>query len=348
MANCKHFDWAIIGAGPAGIAAIGKLIDNGIDPNKIAWFDPTFQVGDFSAHWSKVSSNTPVDLFIKFLQECRSYNYEKSPDFAIKNIDLDQTCFLDLMVKPLQWVTHQLQKQVYTVEGKVTRLKLYDRNWEITLNDSTFLAKNVMLAIGAEPKSLSFDNVEEISLYNALDPDSLSMACNPLDTVAVFGSSHSAIIIIKTLIEQCNIKKIINFYKSPLRYAVFLDNWVLFDDTGLKGKTAEWARNNIDGKLPAKLERVIANDQNIKLFMPQCNKAIYATGFKKRIIHIDGIENLQYNEHSGIIAPGLFGLGIAFPEKKIDRYGSTEYRVGLWKFMDFLNKVLPVWLKYGT
>ena len=121
------------------------------------------------------------------------------------------------------------------------------------------------------------------------------MACNPLDTVAVFGSSHSAIIIIKTLIEQCNIKKIINFYKSPLRYAVFLD-----------------------------------------------------TGFKKRIIHIDGIENLQYNEHSGIIAPGLFGLGIAFPEKKIDRYGSTEYRVGLWKFMDFLNKVLPVWLKYGT
>ena len=35
MDNCKHFDWAIIGAGPAGIAAIGKLIDNGIDPNSV-------------------------------------------------------------------------------------------------------------------------------------------------------------------------------------------------------------------------------------------------------------------------------------------------------------------------
>ena len=168
------------------------------------------------------------------------------------------------------------------------------------------------------------------------------------DVVAVFGSSHSAIIILKTLLEKCHIKKVINFYLSPLRYAVYFDDWILFDDTGLKGNTADWAREHIDGKLPAKLQRVISNEENIRVTLPTCNKAIYATGFQKRHIPVAGMHRLEYNDRSGIIAPGLFGLGIAFPEAKIDRYGTLEYRVGLWKFMEYLNNVMAIWLHYGT
>ena len=51
----KNFDWAVIGAGPAGIAAIGKLLDAGIEPQRIAWIDPTFAVGDFGTqHQSRI------------------------------------------------------------------------------------------------------------------------------------------------------------------------------------------------------------------------------------------------------------------------------------------------------
>jgi hypothetical protein len=50
----------------------------------------------------------------------------------------------------------------------------------------------------------------------------------------------------------------------------------------------------------------------------------------------------------GIRGPGLFGLGIAYPEVKTDPLGSVEYQVGLWKFMVYLNKVMPVWFKYDT
>ncbi|MBN7552525.1 pyridine nucleotide-disulfide oxidoreductase, partial [Mycobacteroides abscessus subsp. abscessus] len=57
---------------------------------------------------------------------------------------------------------------------------------------------------------------------------------------------------------------------------------------------------------------------------------------------------LECNAANGIIAPGLFGVGIAFPEYRIDPMGFGEYRVGLQKFMDRLTKALPLWLKYGS
>ena len=241
----------------------------------------------------------------------------------------------------------KLKESVHTLRKKPCSL-LSDRQWDITLKTTKIQAKNVILAIGSEPKSLSFPEITEIPLEIALNTEKLIPACNEQDIIAVFGSSHSAIIIIKSLLESCNIKKVINFYLEPLRYAVHFDDWILFDDTGLKGKTAEWARKHIDGILPDKLERIISHQSNLQTTLPQCTKAIYATGFKQRHIHIEGLHNLEYNNKNGIIAPGLFGLGIAFPEAKHDRYGTLEYRVGLWKFMEYLNDIMPVWLKYGV
>ena len=52
----KVFKWAIIGAGPAGIAAIGKLLDIGTAPKDILWVDPAFNVGDLGDKWAPVSS----------------------------------------------------------------------------------------------------------------------------------------------------------------------------------------------------------------------------------------------------------------------------------------------------
>lgn len=344
------FDWSVVGAGPGGIAAVGKLIDQGIDPKKILWIDPEFKVGDFGTCWRNVSSNTKVGLFWKYFAECRSFEYDPvATNFVIHQEDPDATCFLSLAADPLQWITDNLKNKVHVAQDKVQHLKLVDRHWEITLRNHKLRAKNVILATGAEPKSLSFPGgSEEISVFTALDPEKLKEACHKDDVVAVFGSSHSAMIILKTLIEECQINKVINFYQSPLRYAVYFDDWILFDDTGLKGKTAAWAREHIDGRLPAKLERVISHEETIRTVLPLCNKVIYATGFQKRLIPVEGMHSLEYNEQSGIIAPGLFGFGLAFPEAALNRFGTLEYRVGLWKFMDYLNKIMPVWLKYGA
>jgi hypothetical protein len=145
------------------------------------------------------------------------------------------------------------------------------------------------------------------------------------------------------------VKKIINFYRSPCRYAINMGDWILFDNTGLKGQTATWAREYIDGTLPPNLVRFPSNNKNIDQYLPECDKAIYAIGFKPRnTITIGDYEQNQYNPHVGIIGPGLFGLGVGFPELKTDPFGSQESQVGLWKFMVYLNKVLPLWFKYHT
>jgi len=349
MNDTSIFEWAVVGAGPAGIATVGKLIDVGIDPKKIAWIDPEFKVGDFGQRWSNVSSNTKAKLFVKFLQACKAFRFDEcEQSFELQTVDPEKTCFLRLMVSPLQWVTDHLIDAVYAARCKVQSLHLENRCWTLTLKQETIRAKHVVLAVGSEPKVLHMTGPKTITLQDALDTERLSSQVTADDTVAVFGSSHSAILVIKDLLD-CGVKKVVNFYLDPLRYAVDLGDWILFDDTGLKGLTAVWARENIDGKWPAGLQRFISSEEHLTQHLPECNKAVYAVGFERRHLPIvTGLEPLRHNEQSGIIAPGLFGFGIAFPECKANPFGTKEHRVGLWKFMDYLNRVMPVWLKYGT
>ncbi|HBB53206.1 MAG TPA: pyridine nucleotide-disulfide oxidoreductase, partial [Legionellales bacterium] len=255
---------------------------------------------------------------------------------------------LNFANQPLQWITENLRKKVTSIESKVIGLKLENRRWILSLPQRTILARNVIVAPGAEPHSLNIPSVEEIPLEKALDPSQLTQLCGIDDKIAVFGSSHSAILVLKTLMEDCNVSQVYNFYRSPLSYAVYLDEWILFDDTGLKGMAAEWARENLDGQLPQNLRRLISSEENLRTILPLCSKAIYATGFSSRSIPVEGMETLTYNDRSGIIAPGLFGLGIAFPEVYQDRIGILSQRVGLWKFMEYLIRVMPIWLKYGS
>lgn len=339
--------WAVIGAGPAGIAAVGKLLDHGIAAKEIIWIDPKFQVGDFGTLWRNVPSNTKVKLFRKFLTAADAFAYNTCPhDFALNHADPEKTCYLHLMAEPLQWVTEQLKNKVAFIQDTAEKLTLNKRAWEISFKNSHAIANNIILATGAESKQLAFPTPSSIPLHDAMDSTRIKNHLADDDTIAVFGSSHSAILVLRNLVES-GVKQVINFYRSPLRYAVYLDDWILFDDTGLKGPTAEWAREYIDDKLPMNLTRVYSNEENIEHHLPQCNKVVYAVGFEKRSLPI--IENLghtSYVEQCGIIAPGLFGFGIAFPEAKYNPFHLLEYRVGLWKFMDYLQRVLPIWLKY--
>ncbi len=347
------YQWAVIGAGPAGMAALGKLMDTGVNPKEIAWIDPEFKVGDFGSKWRNVSSNTKVDLFIKFLEGVQSFNYSQCPDrlknYELHGLDPSKTCLLKHAADPLQWVSDQLKNQVNSIQSTVLKLKMQDKHWQMTLDnykDGNIQSKNIVLATGSVPRVMP-SPIPVIPLEDALDQERLKKWVDHSDTVAVFGASHSAIIVIRLLLDS-GVKQVINFYRSPLRYAVYMDNWILFDNTGLKGETAQWAREHIDGKMPKNLTRVWSNDENNKAYLPLCSKAVQAIGFDRRKITIEGLPTIEYNDRSGIIAPGLFGFGIAFPETTVDTFGNVESSVGLWKFLNYLNRVMPVWQKYGN
>lgn len=343
------FQWAVVGAGPAGIAALGKLLDNGIAPSQILWIDPYFKVGDFGLLWSNVSSNTKVKYFNSFLNEIKSFGYEKSiNDFQIDQLNPENTCTLSDMVEPLQWISDQLANQVTIKRTSIQTMFLSNRVWSLSSDTQTFCAQNVILATGSTPSSLNHPGVDTISFEVAIDKEKLENMVNCNETYAVFGSSHSAIIIVRHLVEL-GVKKIINFYRSPCRYALDMGTWTLFDNTGLKGQTATWAREHIDGVLPSNLVRYNTSEQNIARFLPDCDKVIYAVGFEQRKnIVIGDYADIHHNPYVGIIGPGLFGFGIAYPQLKADPFGRVEAQVGLWKFMVYLKRVMPVWFNYST
>ncbi|KTD33989.1 FAD-dependent oxidoreductase [Legionella israelensis] len=344
--NTNSFEWAIIGAGPAGIAAIGKLLDSNIAPEKILWIDPYFNVGDLGRYWKNVSSNTTVKLFLDFLKAVKSFAFDKAHhDFALTHLAQDETCTLNYIVEPLQWITDHFREKIANSQDFIKKLNRTNGQWRIQ-GASNYQAKQIILATGAEPKQLHHSDIETISFKDAINKNNLSKIVNQNETYAVFGSSHSAIMIIHHLMEL-NVHQVINFYRSPCRYAIDMGDWILFDNTGLKGKTAEWAKTNIDGIQPDNLKRYITNENNIIHYLPLCNKAIYAIGFeKRRTISIDDYEQPSYHSRLGIIAPGLFGLGIGYPAIKSDPFGNIEEQVGLWKFVIYLDKIMPLWLKY--
>jgi cation diffusion facilitator CzcD-associated flavoprotein CzcO len=343
-----QFSWTVIGAGPAGIAAIGRLLDYGVAGDQIAWIDPEFGAGDLGAKWGAVPSNTRVELFLDYLTASPSFRYEQAPPFKLSSLVPSETCALGVVAEPLRWISQHLRQTVASVETIATELTLADRQWTVVTEDRKITSRNVILAIGAVPKRLAYPGLEEIPTESALDPTKLAQL--PLDgaTVAVFGSSHSSMIALPNLLNT-PVKKVVNFYRSPLKYAVYLDDWILFDDTGLKGQAAEWARKHIDGTLPQRLERCLVGAPEFDEVLQTCDHVVYTVGFERRNLPATPQwGSLTYDATNGILAPGLFGVGIAFPEYWVDPMGAGQYHVGLHKFMQRLNTALPLWLRYTT
>jgi cation diffusion facilitator CzcD-associated flavoprotein CzcO len=341
------FAWTVIGAGPAGIAAVGKLLDRGISPQQIAWIDPAFSAGDLGGKWRPVSSNTQVGMFLDYLEGSAAFRFSAAPPMPLREVDPEETCALALVADPLVWITEHLRERVKTFETTATALVLGGRQWRIETEHQDLASTNVILAVGAVPKRLDYPGLDEIPLEVALDPEKLADETLGGATVAVFGSSHSSMIALPHLLGH-PVEKVLNFYRSPLRYAVYLDDWILFDDSGLKGRAAAWARENIDGTHPDRLERCLVSSPDFAEKLAACDRVVYTVGFERRTLpETRQWGQLDYNPNNGILAPGLFGVGIAFPARAIDRYGYVEYRVGLKKFMDQLDAMLPLWARYG-
>lgn len=348
MAEVKllTYQWAVIGAGPAGILAVGKLLDQNIPPEKIVWIDPEFSVGNLGAKWYNVSSNTRVALFEKFLESSQALNYQGCP-YRFDHLDPDATCLLSEVVKPLKWVTQQLSQKIDCVRDAVTYINKNKLGWEIFCHNKIFISRNIILAHGATENIISpKSQINCIDLATALNPDLLLKNIKPEEKVAVYGASHSGVLVIKNLLDLgCSV---INFYKQPIKYAIYQSDHIIYDNTGLKGLAAKYAREYMEMDLHPKLTRCDVNSEQAENLARTASKAVYAVGFHaNQSIKIEGVNINYYDRHTGILALGLYGFGIAFPEKVTDRYGITELSVGLFKFARYLERVLPIWLQYN-
>ncbi len=343
------YSWTVIGAGPSGLASIEKLIDSTVPEEKICWIDPDFQVGDFGKKWNQVPSNTPSKYFKDYLSNFKCFEVYSKNQFTINSIPDDEHCLLECAAEPMRTITKLLRKKVRSIETLAESMKLEGGCWHITtFNQNTILSKNVILCIGSEPKTLKIkNNIQPLSLEIALNPTLLKKHITPSDTVGVIGSSHSAVLVLKNL-HELKIKKVFNFYRSAQRYCISYKDSILFENSGLKGIAAKWSKTYIDGILPENMHRFHIHDKGFDEALSKCDKIVFAIGFEKRDRpFLPQFPMNKYQNKTGIIGPGLFGLGIAFPRLHPDLFGNFETQIGVLDFACYLNQIFPLWLSYS-
>ena len=251
-------------------------------------------------------------------------------------------------------------------------------------SSTTVQSQRLILCNGSSPNNdplpVYIPNIQVLDLDAALSPTRLSATISPLGpmTIAVIGASHSAVLVLMNLYALAASAKpdlrVRWLTRHPLRYAEFMDGWILRDNTGLKGEAADFARQNIEPEVFAQsnVSKYISRihyetgdeEGTFEENLPGCNFYVQAIGYSPNPIPTlrtnRGKEITPYFDHEkgsftyvkesdggeiGDLArlPGLYGAGIAWPERVVDPHGNVELAVGFKKFMNFVKKVSPSW-----
>ena len=341
--------WTVVGAGPAGIATIGVLLELGISEKDIVWVDPKFDVGRLGEYYYNVPGNAVTKNYVFFVQQCRVFNEfpSQARDKLFAESDSCEECILGFVVDPLLDITNHLRTKVTSVQDSLVSLKRNEQHeWHLQLNNSSFTSHNVVLATGAQPRKLNYPCKNCISLDLAIDKNKLTQLVDTQsDTIALIGGAHSAILILKYL-SEIGVPRIVNFYKHPLRYAYDMGDGNPTHFNGLKGATGRWAYNVLEKNSPAQIARLKNSQEAREAWLPLCNKIIYAIGYTRNPVPLaEGhTSQVDYNSSSGEISSRLFGIGIAFPEQVIED-GKKEAMIGLIDFMLYAQRVAPEWIK---
>ncbi|KAI2468223.1 pyridine nucleotide-disulfide oxidoreductase-domain-containing protein [Annulohypoxylon bovei var. microspora] len=380
----------VVGAGSAGIAVLGNLLEL-LPPNsKIGWVDPLFQGGRINAKYREVPSNTKVCHFLSYGEGVEPFRKiaettEKPNAISIlKDLPRNGTCSLQYAGDMLLVLTEGLLKhdRVTSFKGSVADSKWNseDSVWSLTIQDEAsnttqhITAPLVAYCTGAFPTTVPFPTglsrvPELLDLDITLKPSLLAETI-PRDQdicVGVVGASHSAILVLKNVFElsqKSHPKLRARWFSRAkrLKYAEDKGDWILFDNTGLKGIAAKFAEENLDGdrllhsdvgKIITRVDCSGGQEQERQAYlqeMPGCDYVTQAIGYNTKPLPMK--QEVSFNHETGGFidpktkqpVPGLYGAGIGFPEKVIDPVGNVEYAVGFIKFMRFLKRVVPAWV----
>lgn len=241
-------------------------------------------------------------------------------------------------------------------------------------SQATAMSNLLVLCTGASPTTapLPVSNIQEVNLDIALSPTKLSTLL-PSDqklSIGVIGASHSAILVLLNLYKLASSShpnlRIKWFTRHPLRYAEERGTWIYRDNTGLKGSVATWAKANLEeAVLPnADISRYLTKITTPKdaegekaayeEHLEGCEYVVQAIGYKadpvpglkregKELVVKSDCETGGFVDEEGEKVRGLYGCGIAFPERVTDPEGNVEFAVGLFKFSNFLGRVSKGW-----
>jgi hypothetical protein len=274
--------------------------------------------------------------------------------------------------------------------AKAAKLDEATGNWTIDLDGaaaggtSSVRTKRLVLCTGSSPIDAPLPgnvaSIPHFDLDDALSPTKLSSKLSGLGstTVSVIGASHSAILVLRNLYNLASSSKpdlqVRWLTRHELRYAEFMDGWILRDNTGLKGEVAVWAKEHLEPENFKKSD--VSNyidaipyekghEQEVfEQHLPGSDFVIQAIGYSrdetialstsdgKKIKPVydhetGGFQHVKESECGSIgdlaKLPGVYGAGIAYPERVKDPRGNVEYAVGFFKFMKYVKRVSSDW-----
>jgi hypothetical protein len=340
-----HADWLVVGAGPAGISAVASLRDARIRPENIIWIDKTFNVGDLGKYYGQVLANSTRGTFYNFFGQSPQFRRFEA-HYRHLNMPHKNHCTLDEVITPLQIISNRLRQEVASYTGQLDNLT-YDHTagcWFALLPGIRLEATKVILATGSHAKQLEHTtSAQRIPLEKAVDKKMLKKALPSRKGIMVFGSSHSAALVLKNLVElKCS--NIIQVFKHDFRFRVKTPAGEIFPFSGLKGPVGAWAHKNIFEKPQATIRRMQTSDPHVAQVLNECTAVIDAIGFEPNTLPVkpEDLYPTQGSHHE--LGHNLYGIGIAFPSTIRDSNGNEETAVGLLSFMRVLKQNLPLWL----
>jgi hypothetical protein len=385
ISNTREMKYAIIGAGPAAICAIPRLLESGVESQDIIWIDPQFKVGEFGTTLS-MGSSVPGNTAVEDYQKVNAEIFQLLPacaptggqQFEIDNLDPRFVCSLKTASESLQHITDRLRNLITSVEGTVSHIITTETGLkiEMTLLDgaSHFITtKRVILATGATPKIFQLPpahhKIKMIHPNVAFIQTSLEdyLCQHPgATTVAVIGSSHSAALATMHLLKAGMCVK--QFMNKEYKYATPTTapdgrKYTMYDNTGLKGDVARFTKQLLadmkagTGEYQDRLQLYIGKDrQEINILLEKnlsdCSHAVAAIGYETaNTLRVDGLPLSQLSHNNKTTAfedvKGLFGIGVAFPLEVKAISGELEPAVGVGKFWSTVSDphVLELWDK---
>lgn len=327
----ETLDWLVIGGGPCGTMSVGVLLDR--LNARIGWIDQeSFESMGRLGMYGTVPANAKNEWL------CESFSAIEAFEFH----GVDGPCDIQLAVRALADASKAMRdsgRLALVRLCKATCLRFDGDFWNVETTAGVLQAKRVLLAPGGTPRRYQMD-FEILEHDDVIIPERCPRVSG---RVAVVGGSHSGMLAAKNLVER---GADVTVYAR--RQPIYTEG-TKYIGSGLKGQVAAWTRANLgvtfryrdDAPDEEPGERLAAMFREDHI-----TAVVFTCGFERvqlpRVVYLDNpITIRRHNTRNGRLAPGLHGVGIAFPEYFTDADGFTEARVGyVAHFHEHLHRVI--------
>lgn len=328
----KVYSYCILGFGIAGQILALELRKQGILEKDILILDETFLGGDLSLIYSSVLSNTPWWKTKQALLEyspwsdiwCQAIEYEDSnctPVSYITKACLDTA--LQAISKADMYSTH-----IQSIEYK-------DTKWVLSSIKNTFYTETLFLTIGGQPKYIDIPK-PTIPLSIALDLNKLQPFLKKAESISVFGTSHSGILAIQSILKVNSTIPIYAIYKGVSPFVFESEGHY----SGLKEDSAQFAKEIQEGKYPTVTCISWSDPLEIHNALLKSSACILAIGFEAKTPFGHQFKSYSHTTAKLDAGPRLYGFGMAYPGKT--EFNGKEYEdSSVLSFQSQIKRCLP-------